>query len=282
MENFLIPSTVTITRLLIEIILFLILTLAAAFIVKRLPKVKSRYFDLNEYLPEEQIHTLTQVFYLAVMTACFVNVMYTLIYLNADSIYFVLLDITISLYIAATIDKSTAVHKLLILLLVPYGSLYYLLFNSTLVGVVDLIHAPVFLYFMKYYYDKFREYTESKGLKITVILLFSVIFVSFIVTSIVEKTNPLDSIALVSNAFTSNGYAVLGNSEIGKINSLILAWMGFIMASVGTATLTAAILKRQFKNQLKGYDEKLEDLDNKLDEVNSNLENLKELIKKNN
>ena len=269
-------------RLLIEIILFLILTLAAAFIVKRLPKVKSRFFDLNEYFPEEQIHTLTQVFYLAVMTACFVNAMYTLIYLNTDSIYFVLLDITLSLYIAATIDKSTATHKLLLLLLIPYGSLYYLMFNSTLMGVVDLIHAPVFLYFMKYYYDKFREYTESKGLKITVLLLFSLIFVSFIVTSIAENTNPLDSISLVSNAFTSNGYLVSGNSEIGKINSLILVWMGFIMASVGTASLTAAILKRQFKNQLNGYDEKLEDLDNKLDEVNRNIENLKELIKKNN
>ena len=121
MDNFLIPSTITITRLLIEIILFLILTFAAAFIVKRLPKAKNRFFDLNEYFPEEQIHTLTQVFYLAVMTACFVNAMYTLIYLNTDSIYFVLLDITLSLYIAATIDKSTATPKLLLLLLIPYG-----------------------------------------------------------------------------------------------------------------------------------------------------------------
>ncbi len=252
--------------------------MAGVFIVKRVPKIKSKYFDLNEYFPEEQIHTFTQVFYLLVMTACFINLMYILVFLNTDTIYFALLDITLSLYIASTIDKSTAAHKLFILLLVPYGSLYYLLFNTSLIGLIDLIHVPVFLYFMKYYYDKFRDYTESRGLKITVLLLFSVIFVSFIITSIVENVNPLDSIVLVTNAFTSNGYAVLGNSEIGKLNSAILAWMGFIMAGVGTASLTVAVLKNHFKKQFKEYDAKLEDLNNRIDAVNSNIEDLKELI----
>ena len=274
--------SMTVTHLLLEIILFLILTLVGAFIVKKRPISNSKYFNLKEYLPVEEIHTLRQVAYLALMTACFVNVMYTLIYVNTDTIYFAILDITLSLYIAATIDKSTTLRKLIVLLLVPYGALHYLLFGTPLIGLIDLIHIPVFLYFMKYYYDKFDEYTELHSLGIAVILLYVIVFVSFIVTSIVEAKTPLDAIVMVSNAFTSNGYVVLGNSEIGKINSMILVWMGFIISSAGTATLTVAILKRQFKGKIKEYDDKLDDLNKKFDEVNDNLEKLEELIKKNN
>lgn len=272
----------TVVQILIEIILFLILTVVGAFIVKKRPITKNKYFNLNEYLPEEEIHTLRQVAYLALMTACFINVMYTLIYVNTDTFYFAILDVTLSLYIAATIDKSTTVHKLILLLLVPYGALHYLLFGTPLVGFIDLIHIPVFLYFMKYYFDKFDEYTELHTLGIGVILLYAIVFFSFIITSIVEAKTPLDAIVMVSNAVTSNGYAVLGHSEVGKVNSVVLVWMGFIISGAGTATLTAAILKRQFKGKLKDYDDRFEDLNNKFDEVNDNLEKLEELIKKNN
>ncbi len=272
----------TVVQILIEIILFLILTVVGAFIVKKRPITKNKYFNLNEYLPEEEIHTLRQVAYLALMTACFINVMYTLIYVNTDTFYFAILDVTLSLYIAATIDKSTTVHKLILLLLVPYGALHYLLFGTPLVGFIDLIHIPVFIYFMKYYFDKFDEYTELHTLGIGVILLYAIVFFSFIITSIVETKTPLDAIVMVSNAFTSNGYAVLGHSEVGKVNSMVLAWMGFIISGAGTATLTAAILKRQFNGKLKDYDDRFEDLNNKFDEVNDNLEKLEELIKKNN
>ena len=279
LENWFMSSTLL--QLFIEIILFLILTLIGVFIVKKKPITGNKYFNLKEYLPEEEIHTLRQVAYLSLMAACFVNVMYTLIYVNTDTIYFALLDITLSLYIAATIDKSTTIRKLFVLLLVPYGALHYLLFGSPLIGLIDLIHVPVFLYFMKYYYDKFDEYTESHSLGIAIILLYTVIFVSFIITSIVEAKTPLDAIVMVSNAFTSNGYVVLGNTDVGKINALVLVWMGFIISATGTATLTAAIVMRHFKGKLKDYDEKFEDLSNKFDEVNDNLEKLEKLIKDN-
>ncbi|WP_405290938.1 hypothetical protein [Methanobrevibacter sp.] len=236
---------------------------------------------MKEYLPEEEVHTLRQVAYLALMTACFINVMYTLIYVNTDTIYFAVLDITLSLYIAATIDKSKTICKLFVLLLVPYGALHYLLFGSPLIGLIDLIHVPVFIYFMKYYYDKFDEYTELHSLGIAIVLLFTIIFVSFIITSLVEAKTPLDAIVMVSNAFTSNGYVVLGHTDVGKINALVLVWMGFILSGAGTATLTAAILMRRFKGKLKDYDDKFEDLSNKFDEVNDNLEKLEKLIKDN-
>ena len=139
---------------------------------------------------------------------------------------------------------------------------------------MDMIHVPVFIYFIKLYYDKFREYTSSNGLGITIILLFTIIFVSFFITQIFEGVNPLDALVMVSNSFTSNGYAVLGSSIPGKLDAIVLVWGGYLLSGVGTATLTSAILINHYSNKIKGYDEKFEDLDNKFEE-------LKELIKEN-
>ena len=60
---------------------------------------------------------------------------------------------------------------------------------------------------------------------------------------------------MVSNAFTSNGYAVLGDSVIGKLNSLFLVWGGYILSGVGTATLTTALLSRHFNKRFEELEE---------------------------
>ena len=96
---------------------------------------------------------------------------------------------------------------------------------------------------------------------IAIILLFLIVFFSFLATQVAEGANALDSLVMVSNAFTSNGYAVLGSSIAGKLDAIVLVWAGYILSGVGTATLTAAILTRHF---------------------NSKFEELEELIKKNN
>lgn len=267
-------SSFPVVPILIEIVLFIVLILVATFIVKKVFNSDSKFLNLEEYLPKEEIQMLTQLAYLALMSACFLNVMYTLIYVNFDTVYFALADVTLSLFIAVSIDKSTLSRKLVVLLLVPYGSLYFLLFNATLVGVLDLIHILVFIYFIKYYYDKFHEYTESNGLGIAVILVFIIIFVSFILTAVAENENPLHSILMVTNAFTSNGYAVLGDTDVGKLTSLMLAWSGYILATVGTATLTTALLSRHFRKRFDDYDDKLDALNDKID-------NLEDLIKGN-
>ena len=261
-----------VVQFLIEIALFLALTLIGSYIVKIKPNNRHISFNINKYFPEDEIHTLRQVFYLTIMSACFINAMYVLVFINHNLLYFTILDVTLSLYIASTIDKSTSTRKLLILLLVPYGSLSYILFNNTLIGLLAFIHVPVFLYFMIYYYKKFREYTESNGLGITIILLFTIITVSFILTSFLENSNPLDAIVIVSNAFTSNGYTVLGNTMAGKINSLVLVWSGFIISGVGTATLTAAILTKHFNHKLKDYDDKFEELNDRFDSLEKLIE----------
>ena len=71
-----------------------------------------------------------------------------------------------------------------------------------------------------------------------------------------EHVSPLDSIVMVSNAFTSNGYAILGKTGAGKLNSLFLIWAGFILSGVGTATLTVAIVMNQVNEKF----DRLEDL----------------------
>ena len=120
---------------------------------------------------------------------------------------------------------------------------------------------------MKIYYNKFKKYTESNNVGATIILLFIIIFLSFVITTIVEGVEPLNALVIVSNAFTSNGYAILGSSNIGKINSIFQVWEGYLLSRVSTATLTAALIT---KEQNKKF-EKIKELHKKIDE-------LKELI----
>jgi hypothetical protein len=54
---------------------------------------------------------------------------------------------------------------------------------------------------------------------------------------------------MVSNAFTSNSFDASGNNIIGKLNSLILAWSGFILSGVGTATLAVSIINQYVDRQ---------------------------------
>ena len=244
-----------------EIAVFLVLMVIGSFLLKKIMKSRNKILNPREYFPEEELHSLRQVFYLIMMAACFINILYSLVFVSTDVIYLVIFDIFLSLFVAIRLDRSILKNKILIFLLVPYGSLTYLLFGNTLVGFLDFLHVPIFIYIIKIYYDKFREYTESNGLGIAIILLFLIVFISFLATQIAEGANALDSLVMVSNAFTSNGYAVLGNSIAGKLDAIVLVWAGYILSGVGTATLTAAILTRHF---------------------NSKFEELEELIKKNN
>lgn len=252
---------VQVLKFIAEIIVFLILMVVFSFILNKIHNSTHKLLNPKEYFPEEEVHSLRQIFYLIMMGLFFINILYKLVFIQGDDFYLAIFDIFISLYVASRLDLSSLKNKILVLLLIPYGSLTFIIFGHNLAGLLDLIHIPVFIYLIKLYYDSFREYTESNGLGIAIILLFTIIFVSFLVTQVVESVNPLDALVMVSNAFTSNGYAVLGTSVAGKINSIILVWGGYILSGVGTATLTAAILVRYF---------------------NSRFEELEELIKENN
>ena len=79
---------------------------------------------------------------------------------------------------------------------------------------------------------------------------------------------------MVSNAFTSNGYAVLGDSPIGKLNSLFLVWGGYILSGVGTATLATALVSRHFNKKFKELEELI-----KSNNINNNAESSDDLKK---
>ena len=252
---------ISVVELFIVLIVFFVLMGIGTFIYKRIRNSSNQFLNPLEYFPQEELHSLKQVFILIIMALCFINVLYSMVFYDGDLIYFAIFDILLSVFIAVTIKKETNWDKLLVILLVPYGSLCYVFFRFQPIALLDFIHIPVFLYMVQYYYDKFREYTQTNSLGVTIVLLFAIIFISFLVTVTLESGNPLDSLVMVSNAFTSNGYAVLGSTIPGKINSIFLVWSGYIISGVGTATLTVAILTKYF---------------------NKRLDELEELIKKNN
>ena len=244
------------------IAIFLVLTLVGSFILNKLKNRYGKSIDVNELLPDDEIHTLRQVFYLILMALCIVNVFYSLMLdIGINLIYFMIFDIIFSLYFAITIDKSSRKNKILWLLLIPYGSLSYLLFGLNLVILIDLIHVLVFIYLAKLNFDKFMEYTNSNGLGITIILLFVIIFASFFITQYTEDVNALDSLVMVSNEFTGNGFAVFGDTIPGKLNSLLLVWGGYVLSGVGAATLTAAILNKHFKKRFRELEKLIEEED---------------------
>ncbi len=251
MVNYLDIIGQSILQMVIEIAVFLILVVICSFIQKKIKNSSNRFLNPTEFLPQDEIHTLKQVFYLILMACFFINVLYSLIFTGSEIFYFAIYDIFISLVAVLLLDKTSLKNTVLVFFLVPYGALTYLIFGTALVSILDLIHIPIFIYLIKFAYDKFREYTQNNGLGYTIILLFSIIFISFFITQVVEKVNPLDSLVMVSNAFTSNGYSVLGHSIPGKINSLFLVWGGYIISGAATAGLTAAILLRYFNTRIK-------------------------------
>lgn len=249
----------SIFQILIEIIVFFVIVFIGTYLVDKLENSGNKYLDLKQFLPEDEISTLKQVFYLIVMGACFFVVIYT--FVSTDILFLSVFDVILSILIAIRFDKSSRKNKIILFLLVPWGSLNFILFELSIAGLLDIIHIPVFIYFIKYYYDKFNEYTHSNGLGVTILLLFSIVFISFLLTQVTEGKNPVDALVMVSNAFTSNGFAILGNSLGGKLNSVFLVWSGYVISGAGTATLTAAILMRHFNKRFKELEQLIENGD---------------------
>lgn len=225
-------------------VIFFIGKVVVKYLINNTTLKNSALFNIREYFPEEEIPALRQVYYLSMILIFTVTMMYILSSWGPETVNIAYIDIILSCFLATKIKPDSLKHKLMLVALVPFGSINFLIFGMTFVNLVDIIHAPMYLYFVKMYYQKFVEYTETNSLGITIILLYSIIFISFIVTMIVEKVSPLNSLVMVSNAFTSNGYSILGSSGWGKINALILVWSGFLLSGVGTATLTVAIVMK--------------------------------------
>ncbi|MEE1151469.1 MAG: hypothetical protein UH242_11035 [Methanobrevibacter sp.] len=210
---------------------------------------KSRLSNPLEYFPSEAVFLLKQVFYLAVIMVIIIICLYLTFDWNEGFYFIYLLDIVVSIYLALKMDKDSRKDKVLLFLLIPFGSITALLFGDGIVVLLDLTHIIGYLYFIKVYFRKFIDYTENNGLGVTIILLFAIILVSFLFTILVENVSPMDSMTMVSNAFTSNSFDASGKNIIGKLNSLVLAWSGFILSGVGTATLAVSIVNNYVDRQ---------------------------------
>ena len=246
----------------IAILIFGALFVAGKLIFKKLKDSKSRVLNPLEYFPEEEVQTLRQVFYLVMMLIFFVFILYIIVVPGNDFMGVAVVQLLVSLYIAFTLDYSSWKNRVLFFLLIPYESIALIAFNESIVLLpIYAIHVLVYAYLIKVYYGKFRHYTETNSLGITIILLFSIIFVSFIVTCFAENVDPLSSLVMVSNAFTSNGYAILGNTGIGKLTAIFLVWGGYTISGVGTATLTVAILSRHYKKRENELNKRLDELE---------------------
>lgn len=238
-------------QLSVVFIIFLVLTLLGKVIYHALKNRQGNSISINELLPEDEVHTLVQVYYLILMALCIVNLFYSIMGSLNDVYYLSLFDIVLSLYFAVTLDMGSWKNRAVWLLLIPYGSIAYPLFGLSPVILGEFFHGLVFIYIAKLNLDKFVEYTNSNALGITIILLFAVIFAGFFITQYSEGANALDSLVIVSNQFTGNGYSAFGNTVSGKLNSLLLVWGGYILSGVGAATLTAALLIRHFKKEFE-------------------------------
>ncbi|WP_410320037.1 hypothetical protein [Methanobrevibacter sp.] len=210
---------------------------------------KSRLSNPQEYFPSEEVFLLKQVFYLIVILVIIMICLYLTFDWDEGFYFAYLLDIVVSLYLALKMDKDSLKDKVLLFLLIPFGSITGILFGDSIVVILDLTHIIGYLYFIKVYFRKFVDYTENNGLGITIILLFTIILVGFLFTILAENVSPMDSLTMVSNAFTSNSFDASGKNIIGKLNSLILAWSGFILSGVGTATLAVSIVNQYVDRQ---------------------------------
>ena len=234
-------------QLVVAVGIFAVLVYVGKYVIPKSELVSrfkaSRFSNPLDYFPSEEIFSLKQVFYLIMILVFIVICLYLAFDWKQGSYFIFVLDIVVSVYLACNLDEKSLKNKFIIFMLIPFGSITGLIFGYGFAALLDVFHIIGYLYFVSVYYRKFVKFTENNGLGITILLLFSIILVSFLFTMIVEDVSPLDSMTMVSNAFTSNSFEASGKIMLGKINSLVLAWGGFILSGVGTATLAVSIVK---------------------------------------
>lgn len=254
-------TPVLIIQLLIEIGIFAAIIGIGNYIINYLKSndsfKKSKFLNPLEYFPQEKVAYLEQLFYLIMVMVFIILDLYLIFNWGKGTKYIFIIDIIVSAYLALNVKINSYRDYIVLFLLIPFGSLSRIFFGDNFYALYDIFHIIGYLYFMAVYYRKFVKFTQSKGLGVSIILLFSIVFVSFLFTMLVEDVPPLDSIAMVSNAFTSNSFDPAGKSVIGKLDSLVLAWGGYLLSSVGTATLSVALIKQFVNREFDQLEEKI-------------------------
>lgn len=230
-------------------------------------KSNARYLNAHEYLPEEEIHTLKQVYYLIVMTLLLINLLFIFILWNNEIYHYAIFEFIISIIVCESMPKETFKDKLMIFSLIPFSAMMMLLTGGDKLILLDYVRIAGLIYGIKFYYDRFEDYTNNNSLGYAILLLFSIIFFSVFITSFTEHIDLFDALVMVSNAFTSNGYAILGNTTWGKIDSIILVWSGYIISGAATATLAAAIIIQHYTKKIQHFEKEITEIKEMLKEL---------------
>lgn len=261
------------TNYLIRIIVSICLFIALCFIGTKLKEfISHRDFDLTEFFPIEEILTFKQLYYLFLILIIYFCIMCFFLKmtgdLNGDLILIAfLIDIIFSIYITVSFYDGSLKRRIICIFLMPIPSMSHILFGASPIGYWDFVRIPALLYLVVYYYNEFLAHTERNNLDKLILILLTVIYLSMIFTLIAENRNPLNSLAMVSNAFTSNGYAVLGETTWGILISTVLVWAGYIISGVGTASLASAIVSRNSRKDVEKLSDKQDNLERMIGEV---------------
>lgn len=257
--------------ILISALIFLVLCVIIGKLKDTVLKHNKRILDMEEYFPLEEILSFKQLYYLIIIMIiyfCIMNFFFNVFYNISAELFLVnsIIDILFSVYIAVSYYDGSTKSKILCIFLMPLASLSSIMFGRSIILFWDFLRIPTLLYMVVHYYHRFREFTKENGLDKLILILVSVIYFTMVITVIVENENPLYSLTMVTNAFTSNGYAVLGKSSVGALTQTLLAWSGYILGGIGTATLAAAIIQRNSKKKYEKLEEKIDNLERIINE----------------
>ena len=253
------------TQIIVSVGIFIVL----CFIGQQLKKIylnhSHKMMDPQEYFPKEEILSLKQVYYLILILfiyICILNFFIDRQWIDTE-LFLVnsLIDIFISLYIIITYYDGSTRSRIISIFIMPLASISSIVFGGSLLVYWNLIRIPALLYLAVQFYHKFLDFTHENRLGKLILILVSIIFTCLVVTIFLENQNPINSLAMVSNAFTSNGYAVLGDSTGGVLTATFLVWSGYVISGVATATLAAEIVHRNSKKRFEKLEEKIDNLE---------------------
>lgn len=261
-------SLANIELILLYLVYFILII--AIFAINKF-SLKSYNIESEQFLPEDEIHYLRQIFYLLTPTLLILGFIGAILSNNPEArgYYFIIASILSTISIISILYNS---HKkilniIIAILLIPAASIFKIMGGQS-PTILLIIHFIGIILSSIYLFKKFIDFTTKKDLSLLVIIFVIFVVSGFFITGYGEKTNLVNTIVLVSNAFTGNGYSIVGESIYGKITSIYLVWGGYLLSGVGTATLTAGILSVYFKKQQK-----------EIKELKNELKEIKELLK---
>ena len=222
-------------QILVSIGIFLLLCFQAEYFKKIIRRYIHKVMDPHEYFPKEEILAFRQAHYLVLILFIYITIINFCFgkYFEISRGMFIfnsMVDIIISLIIIMVFYRCRTKSRILSLMLMPLPSIASLVFGGTQLGFWNFLRIPALLYVVVISYHKFLDFSEKNEVGKMILLLLSIIFFCLILTIIFENQNPMNSLAMVTNAITSNGYSVPTDSAGGVLTSTFLAWTGYVLS----------------------------------------------------